>query len=50
MEEQHIYVVKSEDALAKIDSNTPCRYGAPVVLVVAFVDTPTALAVGVSNW
>ena len=33
---QHIYVVQSADALAKIDSVTPCRYGAPTVLVVAF--------------
>ena len=36
LQEQHVYVVRSEDALAKIDANTPCRYGAPVVLVVAF--------------
>ena len=36
LQEQHVYVVQSEEALAKIDANTPCRYGAPVVLVVAF--------------
>ena len=36
LQEQHIYVVQSEDVLAKIDGLTPCRYGAPVVLVVAF--------------
>lgn len=36
LQEQHIYVVSSEDALSKIDNVTPCRYGAPVVLVVAF--------------
>ena len=36
LQEQHIYVVQSEGALAKIDAATPCRYGAPVVLVVAF--------------
>ena len=36
LQEQHIYVVQSEDVLAKIDELTPCRYGAPVVLVVAF--------------
>ena len=36
LQEQHIYVVQSADALAGIDSLTPCRYGAPVVLVVAF--------------
>lgn len=36
LQEQHIYVVQSEEALAKIDGLTPCRYGAPTVLVVAF--------------
>ena len=36
LQEQHIYVVQSEDVLAKIDALTPCRYNAPVVLVVAF--------------
>lgn len=36
LQEQHIYVVESEDILAKIDKITPCRYGAPTVLVVAF--------------
>ena len=36
LQEQHIYVVQSDEGLAKIDANTPCRYGAPVVLVVAF--------------
>ena len=36
LQEQRIYVVKSEEGLAKIDAATPCRYGAPVVLVVAF--------------
>ena len=36
LQEQHIYVVTSEDKLAIIDQATPCRYGAPVVLVVAF--------------
>ena len=36
LQEQKIYVVKSEDSLAKIDAMTPCRYGAPVVIVVAF--------------
>ena len=35
-QEQHIYVAQSAEALAKIDKATPCRYGAPVVLVVAF--------------
>ena len=36
LQEQHIYVLQSEDCLAKVDSVTPCRYGAPTVLVVAF--------------
>lgn len=36
LQEQHIYVAQSEMALAKIDECTPCRYNAPVVLVVAF--------------
>ena len=36
LQEQKIYVVRSEEAKAKIDAVTPCRYGAPVVLVVAF--------------
>ena len=36
LQEQKIYVVQSEEGLAKIDKHTPCRYGAPTVLVVAF--------------
>ena len=36
LQEQHIYVVQSAEGLAKIDGVTPCRYGAPTVLVVAF--------------
>ena len=36
LQEQKIYVVKSEEAIAKIDKATPCRYGAPLVLLVAF--------------
>lgn len=36
LQEQHIYVVQSAEGLAKIDQCTPCRYGAPTVLVVAF--------------
>jgi len=36
LQEQHIYVLQSEEALAAVDRNTPCRYGAPVVAVVAF--------------
>ena len=29
LQEQHIYVVQSEEMLARIDKVTPCRYGAP---------------------
>lgn len=36
LQEQHIYIAQSDAALAKIDDCTPCRYGAPTVLVVAF--------------
>ena len=36
LQEQHIYVIRSEEMLAKVDQNTPCRYGAPTVLAVAF--------------
>ena len=36
LQEQHVYVVQSEEMLTKIDGVPPCRYGAPVVLVVAF--------------
>ena len=36
LQEQHIYVAQSAEALARIDKATPCRYGAPVVLVVAY--------------
>lgn len=36
LQEQKVYVVQSPENLAKIDKVTPCRYGAPTVLVVAF--------------
>lgn len=36
LQEQHIYVAESPESHAKIDECTPCRYGAPVVLVMAF--------------
>lgn len=39
LQEQHVYVVQSEEALAKVDLCTPCRYGAPTVLVVAYDKT-----------
>lgn len=36
LQEQRIYVVRSPEGLAKIDRVTPCRYGAPAVLVVTY--------------
>ena len=36
LQEQRVYVVRDPETLAKIDKVTPCRYGAPTVLVVAF--------------
>ena len=36
LQEQHVYVIQSEEGLAKVDELTPCRYGAPTVLLVAF--------------
>ena len=39
LQEQHIYVLQSKEALAKMDAVTPCRYGAGTVLAVAFDKT-----------
>ncbi len=36
LQEQRVYVVRSEEGLEKIDRVTPCRYGAGTVLVVAY--------------
>lgn len=36
LQEQHVYVVQSAEGLAKIDKCTPCRYGAPTVIVMAY--------------
>ena len=38
LQEQRIYVLRSAEALARVDELTPCRYGAPTVLLVAFND------------
>lgn len=35
LQEQRIYVIQSEEGLAKIDAATPCRYGATTCVVVA---------------
>lgn len=39
LQEQHVYVIQSEEKLAIVDRHTPCRYGAPTVLVVAYDKT-----------
>ncbi len=36
LQEHHVYVVRSEEGLAKVDKSTGCRYGAPVCLVVTY--------------
>lgn len=36
LQEQHVYVLQSAEALEKFDGLTPCRYGASTVLLVAF--------------
>lgn len=36
LQEQKIYVLESDEALRTVDGITPCRYGAPTVLLVAF--------------
>lgn len=36
LQEQRVYVLQTPEQLAKVDAVTPCRYGAPVVLCVAF--------------
>lgn len=36
LQEQRIYVIQSEEGLAKVDSLTPCRYNAGTVIAVAF--------------
>ena len=36
LQEQRVYVLRSPEALAKVDAVTPCRYGAPAVLAVAY--------------
>ena len=35
-QEQRIYVLQSAEALAAFDTVSPCRYGAPTVIAVAF--------------
>ena len=40
-QEQRVYVIQSKEGLAKVDGLTPCRYGAPTMLLVAFDKTKT---------
>lgn len=39
LQEQHIYVVRTPEMLAKMDTVTPCRYNAATMLVVAYDKT-----------
>lgn len=36
-QEHKIYVIRSSEMLAKVDSATPCRYNAPTVLALTYV-------------
>ncbi len=36
---QRVYVIESAKGLAAVDAATPCRYGAPVVIAVAYDST-----------
>lgn len=36
LQEHRIYVIKSAEGLKAVDNCTPCRYGAPTVLLVTF--------------
>ena len=36
LQEHHVYVIQSDEGLAKIDNVTPCRYNAGTCLIVAF--------------
>lgn len=36
LQEHHIYVLESKEALEKFDAECPCRYNAATVLIVAF--------------
>ena len=53
LQEQRIYVIQSEEGLAKIDAATPCRYGATTCVVVAFdrtIPLPTPAGSGTPAW
>lgn len=36
LQEHHVYVLQSEEALAKVDAWSRCRFGAPTVLAVTY--------------
>ena len=36
LQEYHIYVIQSEEKLSLLDSVTPCRYNAPLVLLLTY--------------
>jgi nitroreductase len=36
LQEQMVFVIQSEEMLARVDKVSPCRYGAPTVIAVAF--------------
>lgn len=46
LQEQHIYVAQKPETFAIIDGVTPCRYGAPTVLIVAYDRNNTYLYPG----
>ena len=46
LQEQKIYVVQSAQGLAKIDAVTPCRYGAPTVIIGAYDTSVSAKGLG----
>lgn len=39
MQPERVYVLQSDEALAKVDTITKCRFGAPVVLLFAYDQT-----------
>lgn len=39
LQEYHLYVIESEEGLAKIDRCTPCRYHAGTVIMVTYDST-----------
>ena len=38
MQPQKVFVIKSDEAIAKLDSVTPCRYGAPQAFLICYDD------------